>query len=360
MMKSSPWPLLSSLLCAVLLAAIISHAFMRMPFPYADNFYDIAVVYSTPLGKKFMDYFVNSTAFFRPFEFVCRYAIAYGFEQGVFGYNLFLCSLLTLVVITFVYICYPQNGRDVVAFLVALAVLTGHQATQGSFEFATAINSGVILAAATVSIGLIGGSASLWKQLLIVCLTVLSLLTKELGLVIAGTFVLAYLLGMPSMRRWTAAAVVVIVLAYLIFRYVTIADLTALSELKPYKASTFPQYLSNITASFVMFWIGLPTDGDWLQWDQFTGQFWQWVQIAAGLATALLLMTAWRLAPTSEERASCDAPAFDRRWFILFGAALSASCALGFFYARHRRLRGSRAAVGLLLLSVYAGAALAT
>jgi hypothetical protein len=174
--------------------------------------------------------------------------------------------LLTLVVITFAYVCYPQNGRDVVAFLVALAVLTGHQAMQGSFEFATAINAGVVLAAATVSIGLIGGSASIWKQVLIVCLTVLSLLTKELGLVIAGTFVLAYLLGMPGVRRWTAAAIVMIVLAYLIFRYVTIADLAALSAVNPGKASTFPQYLSNIMASFVMFWVGLPTDGDWPQW----------------------------------------------------------------------------------------------
>ena len=166
-MKRVSWPLLSSFVAAVLLAAIFSHVFMRMAFPYGDNFLDIAIVYSTPFEEKFKDYFVSTTPFFWPMESVWRYAIAYGFDQGVFGYNLFLSSLLTVIVLAFAYVCYPQSGRDFVAFLVALAVLTGHHAMQGSFEFATAINSGVVLAAATVSIALIGGSNSILKQVFI-------------------------------------------------------------------------------------------------------------------------------------------------------------------------------------------------
>ena len=87
----------------------------------------------------------------------------------------------------------------------------------------------------------------------------MSLLTKELGLVIAGVFVLAYLLGMPGVRRWTAGVIIIVVSAYLIYRFATIADLEPLAAAKPHKAATSSQYLSDITASFVMFWIGLPT-----------------------------------------------------------------------------------------------------
>ena len=44
---------------------------------------------------------------------------------------------------------------------------------------------------------------------------------------------------------------------------------------------------------------------------------------------------------------------------VLFGAGLIGSCALGFFYARHRHSAAAGASVGLLLLSVYASATLA-
>ena len=355
-MKSAPsggtnvWPLLLSLLAAVLLAAILGHAFMRMPFPYGDNFIEVFKTYRRPISESFSDYFITPRLFFRPLESIWRYAIAYGFDQGVFGYNLFLSALFTLVVVTFALVCQPQNGRDLVAFLVGLAVLTGHHAMQGSWEFATVINAGVVLAAATVSIGLIGRWGGILQQIGIVLLTALCLLTKELGLVIAGTFVLAHLLGMPGVRRGTAAIICAMVLAYLIYRLVIIVGLGDVSSAKPGKASTFSQYLSNVAASFAMFSIGLPTAGDWNEWNRFLGQPWQWIQIAAGLVTALLLVGAWRLGPTPIERAMRDAPAFDRRWFVLFGAALLASCALGLSYARHRH---SAAAVPLLAYCTY-------
>jgi hypothetical protein len=330
------WPLLFSLLAAVLLAAIFAHAFMRMPFPYGDNFKEVADLYKTPISENFTHYFTRPRVFFRPLEIVWRYAIAYGFNQGVFGYNLFLCALLTLVVTTFALICHPKDGRDLVAFLVALAVLTGHQAMQGSWEFATAISNGVVLAAATVSIGLIGRSGAILQQVLIVVLTALCLLTKELGLVIAGIFVLAHLLGMPGVRRTTAAIIAMMVLAYLIYHFSNMVDVPSASWVRPNRASTLGQYLSNIVATFVQFWVGLPFDGNWAQWNRFLGYPWQWIQIGAGLATPLFLVGAWRLAPTPAERATGDGPAFDWRWPVLFIAALLGCSALGFFYARHR------------------------
>lgn len=86
---------------------------------------------------------------------------------------------------------------------------------------------------------------------------------------IAGTFLLAHLLGMPGVRRTTAAIIAMMILAYLIYRFSTRIDLSSLSSVKPGKASTLGQYLSNLIASFVMFWVGLPVDGDWAQWSRF-------------------------------------------------------------------------------------------
>ena len=199
-------------------------------------------LYRIPINESLTDYFAKPWVFFRPLEIVWRYAIAYGFNQGVFGYNLFLCGLLTLVVITFALVCHPRDGRDLVAFLVALAVLTGHHAMQGSWEFATAISNGVVLAAATVSIGLIGRSGAILQQFLIVAMTALCLLTKELGLVIASTFVLAHLLGMPGVRRATAAIIAMMMLAYLIYRFSIRIDLSSASWVKPGKGWTLENF----------------------------------------------------------------------------------------------------------------------
>lgn len=55
-----------------------------------------------------------------------------------------------------------------------------------------------------------------------------------------------------------------------------------------------------------------------------------------------------RLSPSTTPGRRCDAPYLDRRWFVLFGAALLACAALGFYYTRHRH---GAPAVPLLLIA---------
>jgi len=326
-------PLLFALLAAVLMTAIIGHVLMRVPVAFNDNFLEIADVYRTPLSVSLAHEFVDPGAYFRPVEIVWRYLIAYGFGEGIFGYNVFAAICVSLVTISFVLVCHPRNGRDLTAFLVALAVLIGHHGTQATWEFNIIISNGVVLAAGIIAIGLISRPATLVGQVCAVLLTALCLLTKEVGLVVAGVFVLAHLLQMPGVRRTTAVVIALMVLAYLSFHFYTLPDLSTTNE---NKATNANEYLSNVMATIVMFWVGLPIDGIWANGSRFIERPWQWVQIAAGLGSLLLLICAWRLAPRPAECEQYDAPSLDRRWFVLLGAALLACAALGFYYTRHR------------------------
>ena len=253
--------------------------------------------------------------------------------EGVFGYNIFLVACLALMTTAYALVCHPRNMRDLTAFLVALAVLVGHHAMQASWETNIIISNGVVLLAGIVSIAIIRGSGALWTQICAVLLTAICLLTKEVGLVVAGVFVLAHLLRMPGIRRGTAIAITLIALAYLAFHFATLPEL---GDPNKQKATTFGEFSSNFFATIVMFWLGLPIDGVWTNARRFLTEPWQWIQIAAGVATLVLLICGWRLAPTPIEREASDAPEFDRRWFLLFGAALLGCAVLGFYYTRHR------------------------
>jgi hypothetical protein len=213
--------------------------------------------------------------------------------------------------------------------------MIGHHATQATWEFNIVISNGVVLAVGIISIGLIKRPATLVGQVCAVLLTALCLLTKEVGLVVAVVFVLANLLQMPGVRRTTAVIIALMVLAYLGFHFYTLPDIST-ADPTEHKATSLTGYLSNVLTTFVIFWIGLPIDGVWANGTRFIAEPWQWMQLAAGPVTLLLLICAWRLAPSPVERERYDAPSLDRRWFVLFGAALLACSALGFYYTRHR------------------------
>lgn len=327
------WPLWLALLAAIVLAAIIGHALIRIPVSYNDNFSEIVAVYRTPIGEILTDEFREPHIYFRPFEMVWRYVIAYGLGEGIFGYNIFLVACLALMTVAFALVCHPRNMRDLTAFLVALAVLVGHHAMQASWEYNIIISNGVVVLAGIVSIPIIRGSGALWTQICAVLLAAICLLTKEVGLVVAGVFVLAHLLQMPGVRRGTAIIIAFITLAYLVFHFATLPDL---SYSEKHHATTFGEFSSNFLATIVMFWLGLPTDGVWTNVRLFLTEPWQWIQIGAGAATLVLLICGWRLAPTPIEREAFDALEFERRWFLLFGTALLGCAALGFYYTRHR------------------------
>ena len=325
--------LLASIGAALLLCAIIAHAIARVPVPFNDNFSEIANTYRVPLSVIVAREFSEPAAYFRPFELVYRSFISHGLQQGIFGYNFFETIWLGLVLVSFTLVCYPRSARDFTAFLVALAILAGHHAMHGAWEFNIVISNGMVLLAGVVSIALIGRSPTLGGQVAAVALTAISLLTKEVGLVIAWVFLIAHLLRMPGIRRATAVIIVLLTAAYLCFRFYT---LPPLSIDDPQRASTLTGYAANALTSIAMFWVGLPLDGEWGNSTRFIAEPWQWIQIGAGIATLLLLMCGWVLASDPEERRTADAPYIDRRWFILFGAALVACAALAFYYPRHR------------------------
>jgi hypothetical protein len=319
---------------------------MRLPIDYGDNFEEFAATHGAPLLENLRHEFADPKFYFRPFEIVWRYLIAFGFREGVAGYNRFMVIESTLAFAAFALVCRPGSARDLAACLVALAVLVGHHATQAIWEGATIISNGLVLMVAILSIDLTRRPASAGRQAAAVLLTLLCLLTKELGLVVATVFLTAHMLRMPGIRRPAAAAIALITACYLVFHWATLPDL-ALGHAN--RAKSAAQYVSNVVATIVMFWIGLPFDGDWTRSALFLHQPWQWVQIAAGFSTLLLFACAWILS-SPRMPAEDGEPALERRWLLLFAAALSASAAVSFQITRHRQ---GAPAVPFLAYGVY-------
>ncbi len=318
---------------ALLLCAIIAHAVARIPVLFNDNFSEIANSYRVPLIEMLRNEFLNPREYFRPFESVWRSLISHGLRQGIFGYNLSTIIWLAFVVTGFALLCYPRNGRDFTAFLVALGVLVGHHATQGSLEFNIVLSNGITLLAGLISIAILSSPPTVWGQIVAIFLAAVCLLTKEVGLVVAWVFIVAGLLGFPGVRRTSVVIIVGIVGMYLSFHLYTLPLLTSQD---PQKATTLLGFASNVMATVVMFWVGLPYDGLWKNAMLFIHEPWQWTQIGAGVATLILLVCGWFLAMDSTERKPPNAPCVDPRWFVLFAAALLACAALGFYYTRHR------------------------
>src|SRR4029079_17570037 len=115
---------------------------------------------------------------------------------------------------------------------VALAVLIGHHATQATWEFNIIFSNGIVLLAGIIAIALIGRPPTITGQVCAVLLTALCLLTKEVGLVVAGVFVLAHLMQLPGVRRTTAVIITLMVLAYLTFHFYTLPDLSTTDKNK--------------------------------------------------------------------------------------------------------------------------------
>lgn len=322
---------IAALVFGAIMVATLGHVLLRVPIAFGDQFQEIVIVHIRPMTTTLARYLDGSSDFFRPMEYVWRYLIADGFGQGVWGYNLFQVTLLSFTMIGFVALCRPQSLDALAAFLIAICVLFGHHAMHGTWELNIVFSNGLVLFLMIVVLVVIAGRGSALSQTLAIVACILAMLTKEVGLVAPGVFVLAHLLRMDGSRRWAAALVTALVIAYLAFRFGSMESL----GVKEGKAHDLPGYLSNIAATFVMFWVGLPQDGDWNQATRFASHPWRWVQIAAGLSAPALLLIGWRFAPSAKEL-EADAPALDRRWLLLFGAALGASCMLGFYYTRHR------------------------
>jgi hypothetical protein len=340
------WPRMVAVAAGLAVALLFGHLLMRMPIDYGDNFTEIAGTYRLSLRASLGSELADPGYYFRPLEIVWRYLIAFGIRDGLFGYNLAMSAAWTLVVVAFALVCAPRSGRDIAAFLVALAVFAGHHGTRATWEFATVLTYGLPLLAVTLSIPLMTRPATSASQAAVVVLTLLSLLAKETGLVVAVLLIAGYALRMPGVRRSTVLTIATLVLAYLAFHFWTLPDLMQGDETR---AKGVLQSLSNVLATLVMFWVGVPFDGVWSNAGRFLSEPWQWIQIAAGPPTLLLLVGGWRLAPEQAD-ATDFAPDVDRRWFVLFAVTLLVSCALGFYITRHRL---GAAAVPLLAYCVY-------
>lgn len=121
---------------------------------------------------------------FRPGEILLRYAILYGLGGDPFAYNYFQILFLALTAIAALSLVPCRNFTDAGAGTVALSFLFGHHAYVAVMEANITISNGVVLLMMLLVLHLLQSKGSLGAQIGAAALSLVAVLTKEVGLIV--------------------------------------------------------------------------------------------------------------------------------------------------------------------------------
>lgn len=321
-------------LVGIAIAAMLSNVILHLPIPYGDQFDEIYFTLTQTAEEVFSRYLAAVPGkLFRPFEWGLRFLIVDLFGPYLNSYGYFQISLVCLVTLLALGLAPARSWSDAGAALTALTFLFGHHAFLAVMEANITISNGVVLLLMLVVLWIIQSRDGLLWQLLAVAISVVAVLTKEVGLTIPFALVLGAMLGFPGVRRWTAAVLVAVTGAYLAYRFVGLLDATEPGG--DQNSGKLAAYLSNVLATPALFIVGEPWDGDWSNFLARDFHPWRVLRIAAGLATVGVIVAGFCLRHAAV-RAFPEDELVDRKWMLLLLGVLAACAALGFHYTRHR------------------------
>jgi len=321
-------------LTAAAIVALYSHAIVYAAVTYGDQFQEIYWTLTRTPEEYFWKYFTDLGPLFRPGEVALRYFIVYAFGPHPYSYNYFQLWFVLLSAIGALSLIPCRNWTDAGAGITALTFLFGHHAFPALLEAHITLSNGLVMLLTLVAIQILQSKGGVSAQLLAVVISVVAVLTKEVGLVVPFTLVAGAVLGFAGVRRWTVALLVAFTLAYLGFRLSAFL-VTSSGSVGAGQGHTLQGYLSNVTAAPVMIVTGEPYDGDWSEFARRAFYPWRIIRMALGLATVALIVAAFRLRKTAVG-AFPESELVDRKWMLLLLGVVAVSSALAFQYTRHR------------------------
>jgi hypothetical protein len=326
-------PRLALWFVAAAIVALYAHAIFYTPIAYGDQFQEIYYTLTWSPAEYLSKYLTWQQPLFRPGEVVMRYLILEIFGPHPFSYNCFQILYLVLTAIAAVSLLQCRNWSDAGAGITALTFLFGHHAFPAVMEANITFSNGLVLLLMLVALHILQSKGRLSSQILAIAISVAAVLTKEVGLVVPFTFVAGAVLGFTGVRRWTAALLIALVLAYAGFRWYTLPAFEGGTGAGT--PHSIAERLSNMLATSVMIVTGEPFDGDWSQFLRRDFYPWRIIRIALGLATVALIFAAFSLRKAAAG-AFPQAELVDRKWMLLLLGVVAASSALAFQYTRHR------------------------
>jgi hypothetical protein len=258
----------------------------------------------------------------------------------------------------------PRSWLDAGAACVAVAILTGAPAFRDNLEVPL-LYTLVAMPLAAVLWNIAEAPARRWHAPAIIAIVAVAVGFKEQGLVLVAVVVMAWMAGSPGVTKWTAVATVAFALVYLGVRFSTsgtwqpfeqavglgFQTLSASDANARFGGAPLPIYAYNAAATLGNMLVSEPTNGEF----RFIGNLlrgeaapWQFNHVASSAALTVLL--AWWSWGTLRHRRRTSP--VEARLVLILGAALAASSALGFNYARDRL--GGMALVFLALAGYHA------
>jgi len=257
---------------------------------------------------------------------VLRYLIVGIFGPHPSSYNDFQILYLVLTAIAAVSLLQCRSWTDAGAGITALTFLFGHHAFPAVMEANITFSNGLVLLLMLVALHILQSKGGLSSQAVAIAISVAAVLTKEVGLVVPFVFIAGALLGFPGIRRWTAALLIALTLAYIGFRLYTLPTVPS-EAMGAGQVHSIQEHLSNLVAAPVMMVTGEPFDGDWSEFLRRDFYPWRIIRIALGLATVALILAAFSLRKAAAQ-AFPEADLVDRRWMLLLLGVVAASSAL--------------------------------
>ena len=299
--------------------------------------------------KPLLDYFNPSREYFRPFFYMTLAGIWRGagsIAGALAVYKVVHIATVLLVIVLFVWQLRARTALDAAAATLAVAVLVGAPGFRDNLENLPLNQTMIIMLISLLVWALLEHEPRAWSGPAIVVLTVVAVVFKEQGLVLAMLVVSAWWAGAPGATRRVAATVAALALVYVAVRLALMGSWPLFAQavgdgfttLSTDEAAEYPRYglyAYNVASTAANVLFSEPTAGVFRIVQRITqGGVAPWhlnELLSSAAMTGLILHRAivlWRRR---------DAQASDTlRVFVAFAVVLAASAALGFNYMRDR------------------------
>jgi dolichyl-phosphate beta-glucosyltransferase len=228
-----PRPRLWAYACAAVIAAAVSADLLRMPVQVSDALIEIVEASESPSATASFKESMSSSAYLRPLRIAQIKALFdLGGDHLSLTYRVFHALLLTAALLLFARAMRVTTGRDLVATVVALTVMTGLHTFLGTVKEAFPINHFLEIAVlCLLALNLAQSKGGWLPDVAAVAAFVTAALTLESGLLVWVVAAAAYLAGLRGISTRGLATMTAMLAGYFYLRVVHLdTGVPALSE----------------------------------------------------------------------------------------------------------------------------------
>ena len=329
LLRQAHWVFLAAVM------ALFANAVLVSPNEFGDQFIEVVATYERTLLSRLESHLSDTNAYFRPLEMVWREAVFWTFGDDLFAFNLALMAQLIGLGGLLAYAFRVRCPRDAVAATFGLACLFGYHGLHASLELNLVISNLMVFLGIAVAIVILTSRPSPRLGVFAVVVSLIAILTKEIGLVIPVIFLVAHLAGFAVPGRKAAIAIGLLLVLYLVFRLTIVFGFGEIHDpVHGREARDLGSFALNAFASLISIVSAWPRSADFAS---ALGGIdlppWRIFQILMPLLAFSVIAWANIRGRSWARYGNADL----RRWAVILAVVVATSSGLGFFYPVDRQ-----------------------